>query len=61
MFRKENKYEHIFYPTCVSPCQYFDEDEFISKIEREKNSSMFSPFTLEAKTRGRNATLFEKS
>ena len=25
------KYEQIFNPTCVTPCQYFDEDEFINK------------------------------
>ena len=31
MFLKENKYEQIFNPTCVTPCQYFDEDEFINK------------------------------
>ena len=27
----KNKYEQIFNPTCVTPCQYFNEDEFINK------------------------------
>ena len=31
MFLKENKYEQICNPTCVTPWQYFDEDEFINK------------------------------
>ena len=31
MFLKRNKYEQIFNPTCVTPCQYLDEDEFINK------------------------------
>ena len=28
---KENKYEQIFSPSNMTPCQYFDEDEFIKK------------------------------
>ena len=31
MFLKENKYEQSFNPTCVTPRQYFDEDELINK------------------------------
>ena len=28
---RDNKYEHIFNPGIMLPCQYFDEDEFIEK------------------------------
>ena len=27
----KNKYEHIFSPSNMTQCQYFDEDEFIKK------------------------------
>ena len=37
MFLKENQYEQIFNPTCVTPCQYFDEDEFINKNKMGEN------------------------
>ena len=30
-FLKENKYEQIFNPSSMTPCQYFDEEEFIKK------------------------------
>ena len=28
---KKNKYEHIFSPSTMTPCQYYEKDEFIKK------------------------------
>ena len=44
IFLKENTYEQIFNPTCVTPYQYWlIKMNLLTKIEREKNCSMFSP------------------